>query len=153
MHFGTLTNSHTYYLFCHLATMMPKKAIFAPEITFLLQMRIFALFATLGPKVHFLRKSALSRPHAADAYKTNGIFLKIEPLLAQKRFWAEKCILGSKIDFGVQNAQNGPKIHFGPQSAFFAKVTKKLTSASASRIENRDSRIRARTASTGGRGS
>ena len=67
--------------------MMPKKAISVPEITFWLQMRIFASFATLGPKVHFLRKSALSRPHAADAYKTNGILMKMEPFLAQKRFW------------------------------------------------------------------
>ena len=153
VHFGTLTNSHTCYLFCHLATMTPKKAIFAPKITFGLQNRFFAFFAILGPKVHFLRKSALLRPHAADAYKPNGILIKMELFLAQKRFWAEKCILGSKIDFGAQNAKMAPKCIFGPKSAFFAKVTKKLTTASACRIQNRDSRIRARTASTGGWGS
>ncbi len=59
--------------------MMPLKAIFAPKITFWLQNRIFAFFATLGPKVHFLRKNALLRPQAADAYKTNGILMKMEP--------------------------------------------------------------------------
>ena len=125
VHFGTLTNSHTCYLFCHLATMTPKKAIFAPKITFGLQNRFFAFFAILGPKVHFLRKSALLRPHAADAYKPNGILIKMEPFLAQKRFWAEKCILGSKNDFGAQSAKNNPEVHFWPKSALFAKVTKK----------------------------
>ena len=75
---------------------------------------IFALFATLGPKGHLLRKSALLRPHAADAYKTNGILTKTEPFLAQKRFWAQKCILGPKKRFGSKNAkmtQNPEKRH------------------------------------------
>ncbi len=89
--------------------MMPKKAIFAPEITFWLQMRIFALFATLGPKMHFLRKSALLRPRAADAYKHNGILIKMEPFLAQKRFRAPKCILEPKMRFWAQKAENYPK--------------------------------------------
>ena len=105
--------------------MMPKKAIFAPENTFLLQTRIFPLFAILGPKVHFLRKSALFRPHAADAYKTNGILMKMEQLLVQKRFWAEKCILGSKIDLGLKMRKMDPRCISGPKSAFFAKLTKK----------------------------
>jgi hypothetical protein len=56
-----------------------QKGDFAPKITFWLQNRIFALFAILGSKVHFWRKSALFRPHAADAYKNNGIILEDEP--------------------------------------------------------------------------
>ena len=127
MHFGTLTNSHTGYLFCHLATMMPRKTIFS-KITFWLQNRFFAFFAILGPKVHLLRKNALLRPHAADAYKPNGILIKMEPLLAQKRFWAEKCILDSKNNFGPKKRKMTPTCIFGPRSALFAKETKKSTS-------------------------
>ena len=99
--------------------MAPKKVIFAPRITFWLQNRIFALFAILDPKVYFLRKSALFRPHAADAYETNGMLMEMEPFLAQKRFWSKKCILGPRIDFWTQNAKKmpqnaflGPKVHF-----------------------------------------
>ena len=66
--------------------MAPKKVIFAPKMTFWPQNRVFARFAILGPKVHFLRKNALFRPHAADAYKTNGNLMKMEPFLAQQRF-------------------------------------------------------------------
>ena len=68
---------------------------------------IFALFATLGPKGRLLRKSALLRPHAADAYKTNGKLMKMEPLLAQKRFWAKKSISAPEIGFWAQ------KVNFG----------------------------------------
>ena len=153
---SSLWNSHelTYLLpFLPSGRHDAPKSDFCSKITFWLQNRIFALFATLGPKVHFLRKSALLRPHAAEAYKTHGILMKMEPFWAQKRFWTKKCIPGSKINFGAQNAKMIPKCIFGPKSAFFAKGTKKLTTASACRIENRDSRIRARTASTGGRGS
>ena len=64
---------------------------------------IFALFATLGPKGRLLRKSALLRPHAADAYKTNGILTKMEPL------FGTEAILGPKVHFGAQNAFWGPK--------------------------------------------
>ena len=126
VHFGTLTNSHTCYLFCHLATMMPQKVIFAPKITFWLQNRIFALCASLGPKVHFLRKNALLRPQAADAYKTNGILMKMEPFWTQKLFWTKKCIPGSKINFGAQNAKNDPKMHFWAQKCFFRKSDQKV---------------------------
>ncbi len=125
MHFGALTNSHTCYLFCHLATMVPKKSDFCSKITFWLQNRIFAPFATLGPKVHFLRKNALLRPHAADAYKTNGTLMEIEPLLVQKRFWAEKCILGSKIDFGLK-MRKWTQNAFWAQKCFFRKSDKKV---------------------------
>jgi len=68
---------------------------------------IFALFATLGPKGRLLRKSALLRPHAADAYKTNGKLMKMEPLLAQKRFWAKKSISGPKIGFWAEKENFG----------------------------------------------
>ena len=81
---------------------------------------------SLGHQVNFLRKSALFRPHAADAYKTNGILMKMEPFWAQKLFWAQKCILGSKIDFGAQNAKNGPKMHFWAQKCFFRKSDQKV---------------------------
>ena len=89
--------------------MAPKNVIFAPKITFWLQNRFFASLAILGAKAHFLRKSALSRPHAADAYKTNGILIKTEPFLAQKRFWAQKCILEPKMRFWAHKAENNPK--------------------------------------------
>ncbi len=131
----------------------PQKVDFCSRNHFLAQKCI------LGAKVHFWRqsalfaKNALLRPHAADAYQTNGFLMKMEPLLAQKRILAKKCISGPKIDFWAQKAKMAPKCVLGPKSAFFEKVTKKLTTASALRIENRDSRIRARTASTGGRGS
>ena len=68
---------------------------------------IFALFATLGPKGRLLRKSALLRPHAADAYKPNGKLMKMEPLLAQKRFWAKKSISAPEIGFWAQKANFG----------------------------------------------
>ena len=109
VHFGDLTNSHTGSQICDLATMAPRKVIFAPKITFWLQNRFFASLAILGAKAHFLRKSALSRPHAADAYKTNGILIKTEPFLAQKRFWAQKCILEPKMRFWAHKAENNPK--------------------------------------------
>ena len=106
---GTLTNSHTPSHFRLRARPDPKKWIFAPKITFWLQNHIFALLAILGPKAHFLRKSALLRPHAADAYKPNGILIKMEPFLAQKRFLAQKCILEPKMRLWAQNAKSGPK--------------------------------------------
>ena len=62
---------------------------------------LFTKKCTFREKVHFPTQNALSRPRAADAYKTIGIFMKRELFLAQKRFWAEKCILGSKNDFGA----------------------------------------------------
>ncbi len=126
VHFGDLTNSHTGSQICDLATMAPKKVIFAPKITFWLQNRIFAPFVILGPKVHFLRKSALSRPHAADAYKPNGILIKMEPFLAQRRFWAKKCILGSEIHFGAQSEKNDPEVHFSAQKCTFRKSDQKV---------------------------
>ena len=124
--FGTLTNSHTGSQDCDLATRISKKWIFAPKITFSLQNRIFALFALLDAKVNFLRKSALSRPHAADAYKTNGILMKMEPLLAQKRFWAKSAFLGPKIDFRAQNAKSEPKGHFWAPKCTFRKSDQKV---------------------------
>ena len=123
---GTLTNSHTPSPFRLRARSDPKKWIFAPKITFWLQNRIFALFATLGPEVPFLRKSALFRPHAADAYKTNGILIKMEPFSTQKRFWTQKCILEPKIDFWAQNAENEPKVHFWAQKCTFRKSDQKV---------------------------
>ena len=102
--------------------MMPRKAISAPKTAFWLQNRFFAFFAIFGPKVHFLRKSALLRPHAADAYKPNGILIKMEPFLAQKRFWSKMCILGPKIDFWAQSAINGPDMHFWAQKCILGCI-------------------------------
>jgi len=102
---GTLTNSHTPTHFRLRARPDPKKWIFAPKITFWLQNAFWAQKCIFGAKVHFLRKNALLRPHAADAYKTNGILMKMGPFLAQMRFWAQKCILDPKIDSWAQNAK------------------------------------------------
>ena len=82
--FGTLTNSHTPSPFRLRARSDPKKWIFAPKITFWLQNVFWAQKCIFGAKVHFLRKIALLRPHAADAYKTNGILMEMEYFLAQK---------------------------------------------------------------------
>ena len=85
-----------------------QKCEFWPKIAFIhAKLGIFALFATLGPKGRLLRKSALLRPHAADAYKTNGKLMKMEPLLAQKRFWAKKSISAPEIGFWAQKANFG----------------------------------------------
>ncbi len=104
----------------------PKRWIFAPKSTFWLQNAFWAQKCIFGAKVQFLRKNALLRPHAADAYKTNGILIKMESLLAQKRFWAEKCILGSKIDFGARNAKSYPKMHFWAKKCYFRKSDQKV---------------------------
>ena len=81
-----------------------------------------------GAKNQFLSKNAFLRPHVADACKTNGILTKMEAFSAQSRFLSQKCVLDPKIDFWAQNRIIGPKRDFGPKSAFFAKVTKKLRS-------------------------
>ena len=99
---------------------MLQKSLFGSKIVF------FALFAILGSKVHFWRKSALFRPHAADVYKTNGILIKMEPFSPQKRFWTQKCTLGSKIIFWAQNAENEPKVHFWAPKCTFRKSDQKV---------------------------
>ena len=53
--------------------------------------------------------------------------MKFEFFLAQKRFWAGKFILGSKIDFGAQNAESDPEVHFWTQKCTFRKSYKKVT--------------------------
>ncbi len=103
-----------------------------PKSGFLLQKSLFGSKTHFGRKVHFWRQSALFaekallRPHAADAYKTNGILMEMEPLLVQKRFWAEKCILGSRIDLRAQIAGNDPKMHFCAQKCSFRKSDQKV---------------------------
>ena len=99
---------------------------FCSKNHFWLQNAFWAQKCIFGAKVHFLRKSALLRPHAADAYKTNGNLIKMEPLLAQKRFWAKKCISGSKIDFWAQNAKNSPKMNFWAQKLIFCTSNQKV---------------------------
>ena len=91
-----------------------KNANFGPKCIHSAKLGIFALFATLGPKGHLLRKSAPWRPHAADAYKTNGKLMKMEPLLAQKRFF------GEKEHSGAQNRFLGPKGEFWVKMGFWA---------------------------------
>ena len=76
--------------------------------------------------MHFLRKNAFLRPHAADAYKTNGILIQMEPFLAQKRFQTKKCISGTKIDFWAQSAKNCPEMHFWAQKCTFRKSDQKV---------------------------
>ena len=90
------------------------------------KMHFWAQKRILGVKVHFLRKNAFLRPHAADAYKTNGISIKMEPFLAQKRFWTEKCILGPETDFWAQSAKNGPEMLFWAQKCIFRKSDQKV---------------------------
>ena len=104
----------------------PQKAILAPKITFWLQNRLFAIFAFLEPKMHSGRKFAFLRPHVADVYKTNGILMKMEPFLAQTRFWAQKCVLGSKIGFWAQNAKKSQELHFWAQKCFLRKSDQKV---------------------------
>ena len=96
------------------------KTIFGPKNAFWGPKRIFSA------KVLFWRKNAFLRPHVADVYKTNGILTKMEALLAQSRFLAQKCILGPKIAFWVQNAENCPKMRFWAQKCFFRKSDQKV---------------------------
>ena len=70
--FGALTNSHTPNRNRLRARPEPKLRMLLQKCIDSTKFGIFALFATLGPKGRLLRKSALLRPHAADAYKTNG---------------------------------------------------------------------------------
>ena len=83
----------------------PKSGCLLQKPLFWLQNRIFAFFAFLVPKAHFLRNGVLLRPHAADAYKTNGILTKMDAFLAQERSWTQKCVLGPKMRFGPKNAK------------------------------------------------
>ena len=72
VHFGTLTNSHTPSHFRLRARSDPKKWKICSKTTFGLKNAFWAQKRILGAKMHFLRKNAFLRPHAADAYKTNG---------------------------------------------------------------------------------
>ena len=56
----------------------------------------FAQSALLAPKNFFEQKSALFRPHSADAYKTNRFLMKFHPFWPQKLFLAQKCISARK---------------------------------------------------------
>ena len=112
----------------------PKKWIFAPKITFWLQNAFWAQKLLLGAKVHFLRKIALLRPHAADAYKTSGFLMEFHPFWHKKRFWArqvhscaKKAVLGPKVQKWATNAVLGKKCKF-------RKSGQKLTTGSACRI-------------------
>ena len=100
--------------------------IFAQNCIHSAKFGIFTLFATLGPKGRLLRKSALFRPHAADAYKTNGKLMIMEPLLAQKRFWAKKSISAPEIGFWAQKANSGQKWDFGPKKPFIEQNCEKV---------------------------
>ena len=112
--------SRTHIQVARIATWPPgsPKSGFCSQNHFFAPESHFALFALLDAKVNFLRKSALSRPHAADAYKTNGILMKMEPLLAQKRFWAkmyfgaQNRFSGSECEKWAKRALLGPKVHF-----------------------------------------
>ncbi len=153
MNFGALTNSHTGYLFGHLGGMDPQKAdllqkpLFRPKTTFV---RFFAFWSQ---KYVFGANSHFCVPVSRMLIKPMEFQCKWSPFWPKRdfgpksAFWAPKSVFGPKMRKMVQNCI------FGPKSAFFAKVTKKLTMASAFRKENRDSRIRAQTASTGARGS
>ena len=100
----------------------PQKVDVAPKSTFLLQNAFWAQKRIFGAQVHFLRKNSLLRPHAADAYKTNGILMKSEPFLAQRRFCAKKCIPEPKMQIGTQNAENEPNREpLGPKVLFSQK--------------------------------
>ena len=122
--FGTLTNSHTLTPFRLRGRPDPKKWIFAPKSTFWLQNAFWAQKCISGAKVHFLRKNALLRPHAADAYKTNGILTKMEPFSPQKRFWTQKCILEPRINFGPIMRKIAPKFIFYSKVLFPQKWPK-----------------------------
>ena len=124
--FGTLTNTHTTSRLCLLARSDPKrwkfcsKGDFGPKMQFRRQKLIF------GAKMGILRKNAFLRPHVADAYKTNGFLTKMEPFLAQSRFLGQKCVLGPKIDFWAQKANNRPKTRFWAQKCVFRKSDQKV---------------------------
>ena len=64
-----------------------------------------------------------------------------------------KVHFGPEIQPATISTEGEPKVHFRAKSALFAKVTNKLASAWACGEENRDSRIRARRAPKGVRGS
>ena len=79
-----------------------------------------------GAKSEFLDENEFSRPHVADAYKTNGILSKMEAFLAQSRILGQKCVLDPKIDFWAQNQIIGRRGDFGPKSAPFRKSDQKV---------------------------
>ena len=96
-------------------------ATLSPTLTFwslLRKKHFWAQKCILGAKVLFLRKNAFLRPHAADVYKTNGILTKMEPFLAQERFWpksefwAQNRFLGPESEKLLQNGFLGPKVLF-----------------------------------------
>ncbi len=69
----------------------PKGGFWGPKVNFWtfaggLQNHTLALLAILGPKALFLRKSALFRPHAAVAYKPNGILITMETFWLRSDF-------------------------------------------------------------------
>ncbi len=99
----------------------PRKVDFYSKKHFVLKNAFLAQKCISGAKVHFFAKNALLRPHGADAYKTNGILMKMEPFLAQRRFWAQKCILDPKINFGFKMRKMDPKCILGPKVLFSQK--------------------------------
>ena len=74
-----------------------------------------------GAKSEFLDENEFSRPHVADAYKTNGILSKMEAFLAQSRILGQKCVLDLKIHFWAQKSKNGPKRRFWAQKCAFSQ--------------------------------
>ena len=105
--------------------------------------------------------------------RTQTVCVKASPSIALIKYWGkkqgkmnengapfgQKAILGEKEHFGAQNRFWAQKVNlglildFGPKKPFIYENCEKVNDGLASRKENRDSRIRARTASTGARGS
>ena len=108
--------------FCLLATIIPKKQ-FPLQNTFHSKSHS-APFAILDPKVHLLRKIAPFRPHAAGAYKTIGMFMELEPFLAQKLFWTKNAFWAPKSISGLKMRKIDPEFILGPKVHFTHKLPK-----------------------------
>ena len=103
---SALWNSHelTYMLsfFAIWRPWCPEKQ-FCSKNHFWLKIALLHFFAILDPKVHFLRKSALLRPHAADADNLMDFSSKWSPFWPKSdfgrksTFWAPKSILALKM--------------------------------------------------------
>ena len=149
--FGTLTNSHTPSHFRLRARSDTKMEILLTN-DFWAQKRNLGPKTHLGAKVFFPHKNAFFLPMSRMLI-TTMVLKKNGALFGPKSVLGEKCVSGNNINSWAQKAGNCAKMRSGTKSASFAKVTKKLRSASTFQRENRDFRFRAQTASTGGRGS
>ena len=109
-------------------------------------------FVKADPSPCYMFNKLINKPHQKQMNQMEfqwkwGPFWHKSDIWAKSAFWAQKSVSGAKMQKFAR------KCILGPKSRFSAKVTKKLTTASALRKENRDSRLRAQTASTGARGS